>query len=82
MVCSPPGSSVHGILQARILERVATPFSREFSPLRDQTWVSYIAGRFFTADTLYMLNILKDIQQIDSLFLEEKIIGVFMYSTL
>ena len=45
--CSPPGSSVHGILQARILEWVAIPFSRESSPSRDQTWVSYITGRFF-----------------------------------
>ena len=46
--CSPPGSSVHGILQARILERVAIPFSRGSSPPRNQTWVSCIAGRFFT----------------------------------
>ena len=34
---SPPGSSVHGILQGRILERVATPSSRELSRPRDQT---------------------------------------------
>ena len=46
--CSPPGSSVHGILQARIQERVAIPFSRGSSPPRDQTQVSCIAGRFFT----------------------------------
>ena len=46
--CSLPGSSVHGILQARILERVATPFSRGSSQLRDQTQVSCIADRFFT----------------------------------
>ena len=38
--CSPPGSSVHGILQARILEWVAIPFSRGSSQLRDQTWSS------------------------------------------
>ena len=42
-----PGSSVHGILQARILEWVATPFSRRSSGPRDWTWVSSIAGRFF-----------------------------------
>ena len=48
MNCSPPGSSVHGILQARILEWVAIPFSRASSQLRDWTWVSCIAGRFFT----------------------------------
>ena len=51
MDCSPPGSSVHGILQARILEWVAIPFSRRSSPStprpRDQTWVSCVAGRFF-----------------------------------
>ena len=46
MDCSPPGSSVHRILQARILEWVAIPFSRGSSPPRDQTWVSRIAGRF------------------------------------
>ena len=41
MDCSPPGSSVHGILQARTLEWVAIPFSREPSQPRDQTQVSY-----------------------------------------
>ena len=48
MDCSPPDSSVHGIRQVRILEWVAIPFSRESSWLRDQTWVSCIAGAFFT----------------------------------
>ena len=48
MVCSLPGSSVHGILQARILEWVAIPFSRGSSWPRDRTRVSRIAGRFFT----------------------------------
>ena len=42
--CSPPGSSVHGILQARILEWVAIPLSRGSSQSRDQTWVSCIAS--------------------------------------
>ena len=37
MDCSPPGSSVHGILQARILEWVTVLFSRRSSPPRDQT---------------------------------------------
>ena len=48
---SPPGSSVHGIFQARILEWVAISSSRGSSPPRDQTQVSCvscIAGRFFT----------------------------------
>ena len=47
MDCSPPGSSVHGILRVRIVEWVAIPFSRGFSWPRDQTEVSRIAGRFF-----------------------------------
>ena len=42
--CSPPGSSVHGISQARILEWVITSFSRGSSPPRDQTWISCLAG--------------------------------------
>ena len=60
--CSPPGSSVHGILQARILEWVAILFSRGFSQPRNRTLVSSrgfsqprnrtlvscIAGGFFT----------------------------------
>ena len=48
MDCSPPGSFVHGILQAGILEWVAIPFSRGSSWPRDQTWVSCFADRFFT----------------------------------
>ena len=46
MGCSPPGSSVHRILQARILEWVAMSFSRGSSPPRDRSWVSCIAGVF------------------------------------
>ena len=41
--------TVHGILQARILEWVAIPFSRGSSQPRDQTQVSCISGRFFTS---------------------------------
>ena len=48
MDCSPPVSSVHGILQARILEWVAIPFSREAPRPKGQTWGALIAGRFFT----------------------------------
>ena len=48
MDCSPSVSSVHRILQVRMLEWVASPFSRGSSWPRDQTWVSLIAGRFFT----------------------------------
>ena len=48
MDCGPPGSSVHGILQARTLEWVAISFSRGSSRPRDRTWVSCIASRLFT----------------------------------
>ena len=47
MDCSLPGSSVHGILQARILKWIAIPVSRGHFHPRDRTWVSCIAGRFF-----------------------------------
>ena len=46
--CSPPGSSAHGIFQARILEWAAISSSRRSSWPRDRTRVSHIAGRFFT----------------------------------
>ena len=46
--CSPQGSSVYGILQARILEWVAIPFFRGSSSPRDLTQVSCIAGGLFT----------------------------------
>ena len=48
MDCSPPGSSVHGILQARILDWVAIPFSWGSSWSRDQIHISCTADRFFT----------------------------------
>ena len=46
--CSLPGSSVHGIFQARVLEWVAISFSRGSSWPRDWTQVSRIVGRRFT----------------------------------
>ena len=48
-LCDPVDYTVHGILQARILEWVAFPFSRGSSQPRDQTQVSRIAGGFFTS---------------------------------
>ena len=45
----PMDYTVHGVLQARILEWVAVPFSRGSSQPRDWTQVSHIAGRFFTS---------------------------------
>ena len=48
IICDPIDCIVHGILQARILEWLAIPFSRGFSQPRDGTQVFRIAGRFFT----------------------------------
>ena len=48
-LCDPMDYTVHGILQARILEWVAFPFSRRSSQPRDRTQVSCIAGRFFAS---------------------------------
>ena len=48
-VCNPMDYTVHGILQARILEWVAVPVSKGSSQLRDWTQVSHIAGRFLTS---------------------------------
>ena len=50
MDCSPPGSSVCETLHARTLEWVIISFSRGLSQPRDWTWVSRIAGRFFTTE--------------------------------
>ena len=47
MDCSPPGSSIHGIFQARTLEWVAISFSRGSSQSRDRTPVSLFVGRHF-----------------------------------
>ena len=48
-LCDPIECLVHGILQARILEWVSFPFSRESSQYRNRTQVSHIASRFFTS---------------------------------
>ena len=65
ILCNPmddnlPGSSIHGILQARILEWVAVPFSRGSSRPRKRTGVSGVAGGFFTSwatrECLYVLD--------------------------
>ena len=75
MDCSPPGSSVHGILQGRILEWVAIPFSKGSCWPRDWTQVPCTAGRFFTIwvtkEALYYLansyvSIFQDLAQIPS----------------
>ena len=47
-LCNPVDYTVHEVIQVRILEWVALPFSRGSSQPRDQTQVSHTAGRFFT----------------------------------
>ena len=54
--CSPPGFSIHRILQTRILEWITIAFSRETSQPRNQTLVSCMAGRFFTIWATVMVN--------------------------
>ena len=61
MDCSLPGFSVCEILQARILEWVASPFSRGSSQPRVQTQVSCIAGRFFTDSAFFFFFKFKNI---------------------
>jgi len=59
---SPPGSSIHGILQASILEWVATPSSRGSSSPRDQTHISYVSctgRRFFSNLPLTLSSLFK-----------------------
>ena len=56
MDCSLPGSSVCGILQARILKWVAISFSRGSSPPRDRTQVSCIVGRCFTIASSFLIS--------------------------
>ena len=58
----PPGSSLHGFLQARILEWVATPVFRGSSLTRDQTQVSCIAGRFLTVWATWETHIWNTVQ--------------------
>ena len=52
MDCSTPGSSVHGIFQARMLEWVAISFSRDLPDPRIELASSAVAGRFFTTEPL------------------------------
>ena len=56
--CNSPGFSVHGILQARILEWIAISFSRGSSRPRDGNWISCIAGRYFIIWAIKLWGIL------------------------
>ena len=80
MDCSPPGSFVHGILQAWILEWDAISSSRGFSPPRDGAQVSYIAGGFFTVWAIReALNKLGNFQKLNYAF--PKIFQIFLKPT-
>ena len=56
--CSPPGSSIQGILQARRMEWVAIPFSRGSSPPRDGTCISYVLYHLYHLGSLLFKEIL------------------------
>ena len=73
-LCDPmdyslPGSAIHGIFQARVLEWIAISFSRGSSRPSIQTWVSRIAGRCFTSEPPGKLLYL---QKIKKIFAKEK----------
>ena len=74
MDCSLPGTSVHGISQAVILECVTISFSRRSSQRRDRTCVSCIAGEFFTTESPGKLLI----NNKSTLFLSFEVNGVFI----
>ena len=84
---SPPGSSVHGILQARILEWVPIPFSSGSSWPRDRTGVSHITGRFFTvsvtreAPNNSILSV-KNLDADDVIIIVNTSTALFMYQAL
>ena len=71
---SPPGFTVHGILQARILEWVAISFSRGSSWPRDQTWVSCIIDGFFTFWAIREALVKQNIAQGRKFFLMHEIL--------
>ena len=58
-LCNPMNYAVHGILQARILEWVAVPFTRESSQPRDRTQVSHIAGGLYQLSPREALNTMR-----------------------
>ena len=80
MDCSPPGSSVHGIFQSRILELIAISFSRGSSRSRNQTWVSCIAGRSFTNWAMREVDAINKWQSRDSK--PDQLVSSLHYTTL
>ena len=79
-LCDPIDYAVHGILQARILERVAFPFSRGSSQPRDQTQVSCIAGGMETESMYFScLPSLPDITFLRFAYFAVCISGLFVW---
>ena len=82
---SPPGSSVYGIFQARILEWVAISYSRGSSWARDQTTSlgsPALAGRFFTVSATYFKEIVSFISDGPVLYPRNKIYHIYIYISL
>ena len=81
MDCSPPGSYVHGVSQARMLEWVAISYSRGSSWPGDQTWLSCITGRFFTiwatreANRDYLLLLFSQVYQFRSVQFSHSVVS-------
>ena len=69
--CSPPGSSSHGILQARILEQIAIPFSRGSSWPRDRTQGSWIKDGFLT------IWVTREAQGVSTQHINKRVAGIF-----
>ena len=69
MDCSLPGSSIHGIFQAIVLEWVAISFSRGSSWPRDQTWVSHIIDRCFTVWATREVSVFTSLYLVGKLYL-------------
>ena len=68
MDCCPPGSSIHGISQARILEWAAISFTKESSQPRDRTRISCIGRWFFTTDSYHLGSHSKHLKILKSYF--------------
>ena len=75
--CSLPGSSVHGMLQARILEWITIPFSKASSQPRNLTYVSCIAGGFCTHRATWEANTYTHTHIYNNCI---HIIAIFLYS--
>ena len=92
MDCSLSGSSLHGILQARVLEWVAISFSRGSSRPRDRTWVSCIPGRCFkfknnlklssSSSSLITIPVLNSLMELLSTVLDSSDTGPFHHHRL